>query len=101
MNEKEKLIKQCRYYKGGTPQSLFSRYEQKWVEEMIAGDSFLIKNSVDEYDAYAVDDVLNDSTTPKSLKAMLFNRYTHFNGIHLDEFKEWYLSDYLGGLAGD
>lgn len=104
MNE---LIKKCRYYKGEKkcPSSLEKKglsniwyYEQIWIEREDLRD----ENSTNtkEYISLGLEGFNADDGVPISLKALLFNRHSHWTdgyGIESDEnnFKEWYFNFYL------
>ena len=109
---REELILDCRYYNGEAevPESLpdgkaiFWEYERVWVKWILEGSDSLQKN-IDYYtEVYDLSHLLPKSDgTPLGLKALLFNRYEHWNcfmGGSTDQyaqgFKEWYFDQYVG-----
>ena len=100
---KEDLIKFCRYFKGEAEPSketnvLFWEYEKVWVElsENPKEDSENVKMVSDWLDDYlraGLSLFKNDDGVPITLKALLFNRYTHWTQTN-DGFKEWYTNQY-------
>lgn len=101
------LIESCRYYKGETecPACLTEKglaslwfYEQIWVESEDLRDENG-ENTVG-YINYGLKDFNKDDGTPLSLKALLFNRHTHWCGgwgkeNDIKSFKEWYNNSYM------
>ena len=101
------LIKYCRYYKGEKkcPESIVKKemsniwyYEQLWVEREEFRDETTF-NTV-EYVHYGMKDFNADDGTPLTLKALLFNRHTHWCGGYGREsdtknFIEWYNNYYI------
>lgn len=102
------LLKYCRYYKSEEkcPESIEKIqmgtiwfYEQLWVES----DELRDKNGYNtrEYIAHGMQDFNTDDGTPLTLKALLYNRHTHWCGgfeIENDKrsFMEWYNKYYIG-----
>lgn len=102
------LILQCRYYKGESnepqPQKdapssfhLFWDYERLWVEWSLNGDP-MIKSFENDIKAYNLKSKKGDKT-PLTLKALLWSRYLHWNGMgpiddELKSFECWYSSEY-------
>lgn len=73
-------------------------YEQLWVERVELRDESGF--NTEEYVHYGLKDFNADDGTPVSLKALLFNRYTHWFGGYGNEndtktFKEWYNNFYI------
>ena len=105
MNE---LIQQCRYYQGEEqcPKSIEKKgisniwfYEQLWVEREELRD----ENGYNAlgYISDGLEDFNQDDVTPITLKALLYNRHTHWcggYGIESDtkSFKKWYEENYKG-----
>ena len=97
---REELIKQCRYYtgaeknpfeiEGGTKALLFG-YEEAWVR-FTQSDKEYINSCLDEYIKNGLKDFKSDDNIPITLKAILFNRFCHWNGYGdvVSDFKEWY-----------
>ena len=103
MVNKKDLIKFCRYFKGEAEPSketnvLFWEYEKVWVElsENPKEDSEnfkMVGNWLDDYLRAGLSLFKNDDGVPITLKALLFNRYTHWMQTN-DGFKEWYINQY-------
>lgn len=98
---REELIKRCRYYKGNdTPSeqigSMFYDYEKKWID-LTLNDQKSVKELYREY-YEKMGDYYQKDETPDTLKAVLFNRYTHWHPYWTpQEFTDWYKSEYLKG----
>lgn len=104
---KKDLIKQCRYYNGEKecPKTIEEKslaniwdYEKMWVESAKLRD----ENGYNtlEYIGCSMKDFNTEDGTPVTLKALLYNRHTHWTGgygIESDtkNFKEWYINSYL------
>ena len=108
---REELILDCRYYNGEdeVPESLpegmaiFWDYERVWVKWNLEGSDSLHKN-IDYYTKeYDLPHLLPENDgTPLGIKALLFNRYDHWNGFmggskedYAQQFKEWYFDIYV------
>ena len=60
-------------------------------------DSF--SSEIEEYRAYGLGDFSKEDSVPLSLKAFLFNRYARWAysmAQAAEDYKEFYLSEYLG-----
>lgn len=96
---REELIGKCRYYRGerecprGVAAS-FWYYEQHWCDNMLDGKADVRQMEAD-YQAYGLSDWREDDGVPLSLKATLFNRFSHWMGCRVEDFKKWYLAEYL------
>lgn len=93
-------IHYCRYYKGEEecPQGIkasFWMYEKLWVDWFIKKDNYLTE-ATREYLAHNLAEFQNTDDTPISLKAILFNRYSHWLGCDVKGFKKWYTEEYYG-----
>lgn len=92
------LIPFCRHYdplKPSHAQTQFGFYEYKWIEAMIGERQYIIE-MVTVYINYNLETFNVSDGVPISLKALLFNRYTHWESYFTAEgFKEWYISSYL------
>ena len=85
---KEELILDCRYYNGeddvpatlSAGDAIFWDYERVWAGWVLEGCDRLQKN-IDHYSkAYDLPNLLPENDgTPLGLKALLFNRYEHWN----------------------
>lgn len=100
---KKDLIPFCRYYKGeeecpkGVNQNFWG-YEKYWVElsenPKEGSDNFkIVCNWLDDYIRAGLGLFKSDDGVPGTLKALLFNRYTHWMQTN-DGFKEWYTNTY-------
>ena len=97
------LLPFCRYYKGEKecPKGInanFWEYEKIWVElsenPKEESDGFkMISDWLDDYMRANLTSFDNDDGVPVTLKALLFNRYTHWMQTN-DGFKEWYAETY-------
>lgn len=104
MNE---LIKKCRYYKGEKecPSSLEKQgvssiwyYEKIWTEREDLIDETGVNTR--EYISVGLEGFNVNDGVPISLKALLFNRQSHWTGGYgmendVKSFKEWYFNSYL------
>ena len=93
----------CRYYDGitiekGTTKTLLAEYEMRWMEWRGAahntGNYRYMVDLVKEYMYYGLMMFEDSDKAPVSLKALLFNRYSHWNYAGADEFKYWYNNTY-------
>lgn len=98
------LIDYCRYYKGeeenpfeGKDQNkaMFWFYERHWVNEISKNEN-LISEYLSDYLRNDLDNFSFNDHIPITLKALLFNRYNHWNMGGAEGFKEFYLKEYLG-----
>lgn len=104
MNE---LLKHCRYYKGeneapkeinNSGDGMLWFYEKLWVEreDLHCADT---RNLI-EYTRYGLGSFRQEDDVPITLKALLFNRHSHWGGGYgpdedMKSFKEWYFKYYL------
>ena len=107
---RSQLIDTCHYYKGEKepPEGvdvLFWGYEQHWVEtverEIINNErGSSVASWVREYrrDGLHYFEPKTDYHAPESLKALLYNRFSHFNRPEPEEFKDWFKKEYLGNI---
>ena len=97
---KEDLIKKCRYFNGSTSDNdnIFAYYESCWVKTMLENPQSLVGN-VREYKFFGLEDFSPDDGVPIGIKAILFNRFMHWQGGYGTEesFKSWYVELYLNG----
>lgn len=112
MVSEQSFVRLCRYYRGedDCPQGvskLLWGYEKSWVEFNLRASKF--GNGADADYLKTIEREYNDSglryfemmdDTPASLKALLFNRFCHWDGGSMrhsvEPFKKWYLSSYIG-----
>ncbi|MDL2224444.1 hypothetical protein LJB92_03935 [Bacteroidales bacterium OttesenSCG-928-M06] len=106
-NIDEFLLLACYYYKGEQANPYEGKdqdkaicwfYESKWVEfSLEANHKGILANYVNEYNAAGLYDFERKDGTPKTLKALLYNRYIHWccgdypNPL---KFKVWYKQYY-------
>lgn len=99
------LLRFCRYYDSkddsGTltgNDAMFYFYEQKWVQWNLmiqsgeADEVRLFGEMLDDYNRAGLEDFESRDDTPKTIKALLFNRYNYW--CQGDGFKEFYLKEY-------
>lgn len=70
-------------------------YEKKWVELMI-NDNPLLDGMISVYISNGLRDFEQMDNTPLTLKALLFNRYSHWLKEDADGFRRWYKTEYIG-----
>ena len=93
------LLEHCRYYKGekecpkDDKNSLFWWYEFDWIEKM-SKDNSDISDMLEYYIRAGLSTFQMFDNTPITLKALLFNRYSHWTMGDIDGFKKWYLTAY-------
>lgn len=99
---REDLIKKCRYYNGETFNPLKNDIRGiMWLAEFIFVDKFINNNEslwpyCDEYRNLGLLDFSNDDGVPVHIKALLFDRFSEFNGRKdVEAFKNFYLNSYL------
>mgnify|MGYP007101839541 CR=1 FL=1 len=97
-----------RYYKGESEnpfdgidqnKAMLWRYEKTWSIHADKGDGFN-ESFLDEYTRIGLRDFMDGDGIPRSLKAMLFNRYaTECRSMMsaVEPFKEFYLRYYKDG----
>lgn len=96
---REELIGKCRYYGGEDERppgvdASFWYYEQHWCDNMLKEKAYERQMEA-EYQAYGLSDWRKNDGVPMSLKALLFNRFSHWMGCRVEDFKKWYLTEYL------
>jgi hypothetical protein len=98
--DRKDLLKFCRYYKGEASMAKDTKaflweYEKKWVELMI-NDNPLLDGMISVYISNGLRDFEQMDNTPLTLKALLFNRYSHWLKEDADGFRRWYKTEYIG-----
>lgn len=96
----KEMLAVCRYYKddGKAPEGdklhLWD-VERSWcqLQETEQGKQEL-GGMLDEYLSYGLREFENMDGVPITLKAILFNRFSHWNRADTEEFKAWYLATY-------
>lgn len=96
---REELIGKCRYYGGEKEcpkgvEASFWYYEQHWCDSILDGKADT-RQMESDYQAYGLSDWRKDDGVPLSLKAALFNRFSHWMGCRVEDFKKWYMAEYL------
>lgn len=101
--EKKDYLPFCRYYKGEKEnpyksgnKALFWDYERVWIDKSVDEKDDTLGDMLDEYIAYGLGEFEQMDNTPVTLKALLFNRYSHWMGCNTDGFKKWYKKEYHG-----
>lgn len=103
MNEKD-YLKFCRFYKGEKEcpykegiKSILWDYERIWIKLNLNKDDAL-GNMLDDYLRAGLSEFEMQDDTPITMKALLFNRYSHWIGGYGDadtkSFKKWYINEY-------
>ena len=96
---REDYIGFCRYYNGEDecPKGVrvsFWEYERSWVD-MSMSQGYILSNMIDDYIAYGLANFEVTDNAPMSLKAVLFNKFSHWSGCDTEGFKRWYKKEYL------
>lgn len=104
---KNNLLGNCRYYKGeercpNDTIGLFWDYERLWVEWTLEAQdnensdgTRLLRNMLRNYLGAGLKEFAKSDGVPIELKALLFNRFEHWN--QSDGFRKWYLEQYIWG----
>ena len=95
------LFSYCRYYKGektnpfpeGDARALLWEYERTWCEMQTKKDASM-HDMMYDYNIHGLSDFEPYDGVPVSLKAFLFNRFSHWIEANADAFKEWYNDTY-------
>ena len=101
---REKLIKKCKYYKGGEmpPANMDEEkrnlwhYERVWVECSTHEQDDMLSSALFDYVNAGLKVFFKDDNVPMTMKAILYNRYQqHNDGCgDINEFKKWYADNY-------
>lgn len=104
MKEKD-ILHHCRYYHGESkpPQdekkAQFWVYESRWVQLMVDKDSEVLNDMLDDYNLAGLAHFEMQDDTPLTLKALLFNRFCHWQSAPMldcvEGFKKFYKNEYL------
>ncbi len=105
--KQDELLKYCKYYKGedynpfvdkNQDKALFWDWEQKWLvwaAQHNDTDDNLLDTMLYEYIQAGMDNFEINDGVPISLKALLFNRYFHWNEYSKPaDFMNWYVNTY-------
>ena len=101
MDDREKLMECCKYYKGEKEnpykgeqnKACLWSYERAWLLEFAKPQSRLLMSYLSQYTAVGLTCFSTDDNVPITLKALLFNRYarTHYSDYEAAEsFKRFY-----------
>ena len=101
MDDREKLMECCKYYKGEKEnpykeeqnKACLWSYERAWLLEFANPQSRLLISYLRQYTAVGLTGFSTDDNVPITLKALLFNRYarTHYSSYEAAEsFKKFY-----------
>ena len=104
IEDKEFLIKQCRFYNNEEQAPRFDvpngallwDYERMWVESFCDKTYFPVQEYI-HFLREGLSEFEKNDGTPDTLKAILFNRYGHWNMDDEEHngFKKWYREEYL------
>ncbi|EFC71235.1 hypothetical protein [Prevotella sp. oral taxon 299] len=106
MDDREKLMELCRYYKGEKEnpykeeqnKACLWSYERAWLLEFTKPQSRLLMSYLSQYTAVGLTCFSTDDNVPITLKALLFNRYArtqYSNYEAVESFKRFYNKYYL------
>lgn len=106
MDDREKLIELCRYYKGEKEnpykgeqnKACIWSYEHAWLLEFAKPQSRLLMSYLSQYTAVGLTCFSTHDGVPVTLKALLFNRYarTQYSDYEaVESFKRFYNKYYL------
>ena len=103
----EEIIKCCRYYKGEKENpfegkgielqnaAMFWFYEMWWSERINSPEDIdPFKQEIEDYKWHGLEGFSANDGVPISLKAILFNRYSHWIQGPVEDFKSFYLKQY-------
>lgn len=101
MDDREKLMECCRYYKGEKEnpykeeqnKACLWSYERAWLLEFANPQSQLLMSYLSQYTAVGLTCFSTDDNVPITLKALLFNRYarTQYSPYEaVESFKRFY-----------
>ena len=92
---KEELQKRCKYYGIDQTNSIFSAYEEKWIDLMM-NDSEQLNSYVQYYIRTGLEHFNEHDNTPIGIKAILWNRYeSHDLMPTFEGFADWYSRQYI------
>lgn len=72
---------------------MFWGYEAAWIDRML-DKGYDFGNELHDYLSYGLADFSVFDDTPITLKALLFNRFCHWQGVNIEDFKNWYKTQY-------
>lgn len=110
--KKEDAIALCRFYKGESEnphqtgvKAMIWEWEREWVELTVKGQrdefgesSTVLTGMIQHYVRAGMSDLEKFDGVPVSLKALLLDRFEHWN--ESGGFEEWYKKDYLSKKEG-
>lgn len=97
------LLKVCKYYKGertcpSDTNEMFWNYERSWMGYRLDADSDFLHNCLEDYHNAGLFDFEQNDGVPDTLKALLFDRFCHWNSGTMLEcvepFKKFYRNKY-------
>ena len=99
-------LKCCRYFNGqvlpDNNDAIFADYEKRWLEWRVSSqdqDYEYMVEVISEYMCYGLLRFNEFDKAPVSLKALLYNRFCHWDySSNPDLFKEWFHNYYCKGL---
>lgn len=106
MDDREKLMELCRYYKGEKEnpykgeqnKACLWSYERAWLLEFAKPQSRLLMSYLSQYTAVGLTCFSSHDNVPITLKALLFNRYarTQYSDYEaVESFKRFYNKYYV------
>ena len=106
MDDREKIMELCKYYKGEKEnpykeeqnKACLWSYERAWLLEFTKPQSRLLMSYLSQYTAVGLTCFSTDDNVPITLKALLFNRYArtqYSNYEAVESFKRFYNKYYL------
>lgn len=100
--EKKDFLPFCRYYKGEKEnpyesgnKALFWDYERAWIDKSVDEKDDTFGDMLDEYIAAGLSEFEMRDGIPATLKALLYNRFCHWQMADAASFKKWYHQSYL------
>lgn len=100
--EKKDYLPFCRYYKGEKEnpyksgnKALFWDYERAWIDKSVDEKDDTLGDMLDEYIAAGLSEFEMRDGIPATLKALLYNRFCHWQMADAASFKKWYHQSYL------
>lgn len=70
-------------------------WELEQIYALYYKDTDYEKDNIMEYSNYGLSDFNEFDGVPLSFKALLFNRFSHWQSPDIEEFKKWYKKCYL------
>lgn len=90
------ILKYCKHYGKVKYETIFSGYEEKWIE-LSLHDKESLNDLIQYYIRSGLEHFCEYDDTPIGIKAILWNRYEHHDfAPTLEGFADWYKRQYLG-----